>query len=274
MPEGDTVHKVASVLARDLEGRALSRVYLRGDNRANRLQGKDVQKVEALGKHLLVTVGEWTIRVHLGMRGSWHRYAPGESWKRSPRSAAVVLENRERALVCFQASQVELIAGQRRRWHPQLGRLGPDLLGEKPDWDAIMARLRRVDRRPIGEILLDQRVATGIGNVYKSELAFLGPLEGDAFRPARGVSPWKSGQLVADEVWLGLYRRARLQLQANLGGWRRTTTRDRRVSAPRGSRLWVYGRGGEPCFLCETPIESKHQGLNNRATFWCPSCQE
>lgn len=274
MPEGDTVHKLARVIAEDLEGRELRRVSLRGLRAASQLVGSRVRQVEARGKHLLVhTDAETSVRVHLGMRGSWHRYQPGEPWKRAQSTAAAVFETPATVFVCFQAAQVELLRGARRRWHPQLTALGPDLLGPEPDWLEIVERARRHPHRPLQEVLLDQRVACGLGNVYKSELAFLGPLEEDPFRPGMGLLPDRSLATLSDDELMGLYRRGRLLMLANLGGWMRTTTVDRRRQPAPTSTLWVYERGGEPCLKCSGPIASVHHGLTNRVTYWCARCQ-
>lgn len=127
----------------------------------------------------------------------------------------------------------------------------------------------------LGEVLLDQRVAAGLGNVYKSELAFMGALEKDPFQPARlGYNPWYPlGILPGDEL-IGMFRRGRHLLQANLGGWFRTTRVDRRVApAPKDGILYVYGRSGKECFRCEGEIQFGFQGLQNRVTYWCEDCQ-
>lgn len=275
MPEGDTVHKVAAVLAAELEGRQLAQVRLRGVFRAEALAGSTVRSVEALGKHLLVSLeGDPVIRVHLGMRGAWHRYRPGEKWKRSAHGASAVLSTDRTVLVCFEAAEVELFSARRRRWHEQLARLGPDLLGSEPDYTLVVQSARGHDRR-VGELLLDQRVAAGLGNVYKSEVSFLGPLEegADAFKPGPAVSPWAPvGELDDDQI-AGLYRRGRVLLQANLGGWERTTTVDRRRFAKPACSFWVYGRDGRPCLVCGGFIEKGYQGLASRVTYWCPNCQ-
>lgn len=280
MPEGDTVHKVANVLRKDLDGEVLSRCLVRGVYGSERLAGSRVLEVEVHGKHLLVHFDrDVQLRVHLGMRGSWHRYPPGAAWKRSKASAAVILETKNVVLVCFQALDVEIIPTPQRRWHRQLGQLGPDLLGvEEPDWSEVLARASQyhVGSDFLGEVLLDQRVASGIGNVYKSELAFMGPLRTSAFEfvPERGYSPWEPLSEVPPEVLDGLFRRARILLQANLGGWFRTTRVDRRVSPqPVGGDLYVYGRPGEKCYRCGAAIARGHQGLQNRVTYWCPECQ-
>lgn len=285
MPEGDTVHKVAAVIDAELTGSRLEQVRLQGVYAAEKLAGSEVTRVEAIGKHLLVhTDYEAMVRVHLGMHGAWHRYSVGEKWKGSAHQAGVLLANSKVEMVCFQPSQVEVFSPRKQRWHPQLSRLGPDLLGPSVDFSEVVERARRLSpsTRLLGEVLLDQRIAAGIGNVYKSEVAFLGPLAGDpekddgggVFRPTQGYSPWLALGEVSDQVLAGLYARARQLMLANLGGWMRTTRVDRRRSKkPRGSLCWVYERGGRPCYLCGQPLQSAHQGLAARATFWCENCQ-
>lgn len=278
MPEGDTIAKVARVLRRELEGEVLTGSLVRGVYGSERLAGCRVTEIETLGKHLLVHFDrDLLLRVHLGMHGRWHRYPLGVPWRRSA-AAAVVLETGRVRVVCYEPMEVEMIPAPQRRWHRGLQRLGPDLLSpEEPDWAAIAVR-SRVYAAPealLGEVLLDQRIAAGIGNVYKSELAFMGSLEGDVFRlAAKAWSPWLPwAQLDADD-YLGLLRRARGLLQANLGGWLRTTRVDRRLqSEPPGGPLYVYGRLGKPCFRCGTAIVRAHQGDQARVTYWCPACQ-
>jgi formamidopyrimidine-DNA glycosylase len=132
--------------------------------------------------------------------------------------------------------------------------LGPDLLGE--DWDPARAAANLVARpqRPIAEALLDQRVLAGIGNVYCNELCFVS-----------GHLPTAPVSAVADPR--RLVSRARDMLWLNRFRWNRCTTGDTR----NGRQLWVYGRAGQPCRRCGTPIEFDDSG--DRVTYWCPSCQ-
>jgi endonuclease-8 len=280
VPEGDTVHKVAAVVRKELDGEVLTSCTIRGVYGSERLAGARVIEVEALGKHLLVHFDrEVQLRVHLGMHGSWHRYPAGVRWKRSPKTASVVLETAKTSVVCFNPMDVEVIATPQRHWHRQLENLGPDLLGaEEPDWPAVYRRCQ--DLHPpqdlLGEVLLDQRVAAGLGNVYKSEIAFMGPLKGgDPFAfTDQGYCPWSPWRLLPPDHLIGMFQRGRHLLQANLGGWFRTTRVDRRVSpALSDGDLYVYGRPGKECYRCGEKVERGHQGLQNRVTYWCPACQ-
>lgn len=274
MPEGDTIHKLAAAIGPLLQGRALRQLALREGGSVAGLAGQRVSGVKAVGKHLLIATEEaWVVRTHLGMHGSWHRYRPDEPWQRSPRTASLVLSTADDVLVCFRAKQVEIFRATALADHPVLSKLGPDLLAAEVDFDEVRARARTVHPgRAIGEVLLDQTVAAGLGNVYKSELLFL-----------CRIHPGTPVAAVDEAAVEALFRLGRRLLQRNLGPGKRVTTRlaglDREevgqelpeVRPP--AALWVYRRVGRPCFLCQTAIESDRQGDLARVTYWCPSCQ-
>src|SRR5215212_9423987 len=94
MPEGDTLHRTASGLAPHLVGRPITAARVRpGGPQVERVVGSTVTEVVALGKNLLIRFDNGLeIRTHLRMTGSWHRYRPGERWRRSPARARLVLE--------------------------------------------------------------------------------------------------------------------------------------------------------------------------------------
>ena len=257
MPEGDTLHKIAAALRPDLAGERVERLWLRDAGDVTKLVGRRVESVEAIGKHLVVSLsGDWHLRTHLGMKGSWHRYRPGERWQRARSTASVELATEGWVFVCFRASQVELTRAASSGDLARVAKLGPDVLGAELDLDEVISRARRLGAdREIGEVLLDQRVAAGIGNVYKSEIPFL-----------EGVHPRTPLGELDDEGLRALYRRARDLMKKNL----HTPARVTRDSGP---RYWVYRRAGRPCLRCGTPIRRFLQGEQARSTFWCPRCQ-
>jgi endonuclease-8 len=261
MPEGDTLHTIAAALRPLLVGRGLRAVEV-ARRACPALVGRAVTEVGAVGKHLLVAAGDRTVRVHLGMDGSFHRYRPGERWQRSPAGAGLVLATDELVVVCFRPSAVEVLRTRGRAASPALARLGPDLVAPDADLAEVLRRARGPQHadRGVAELLLDQSVAAGIGNVYKSEVCFL-----------LGVDPWTSVRALPDATLRGLYERAAALLRANVGPGPRTTTADGR----RGDgRLWVYRRVGRPCRRCGAAIRAESQGRPTpRRTYWCPRCQ-
>jgi endonuclease VIII len=231
-----------------------------------RIVGREIRAVDSLGKNVLIRFDNGLeIRTHLQMNGTWHRYRPGERWRRPPARARLVIEVPGAVAVCFDAPVVELLEQRAEAVHPALGRLGPDLLAPTFDGDEAVRRLRDPTRAgvSIAEALLDQRALAGIGNVYKSETLWL-----------ERVSPFAHvGEL--DDATLGrLVETARRLLLANAsaahGPERVTTAGDRGAPGP----LYAYRRTGRPCRRCGAPIAGARQGSDlPRTTYWCPSCQ-
>ena len=273
MPEGDTLYRTATVLRDVLLGRTVTASRARpGGAHMGRVVGARIDRVDAQGKHLLVgfDVG-LTLHTHLRMNGSWHRYRPGEWWRRSPSRAVCVIEVPDAVAVCFDAPVVELIETRALAIHPALSALGPDLLAADPDIEAALGRLRAPDRRlvPVGEALLDQRIMAGLGNVYRSELLWEAML-----------SPFVPLAEVGDDTLRGLVARGATLLRANRDTPNRVTTPDALGGPPgsggprRGMRaVNVYGRSGRPCPRCGSAISTMVFGELPRRVFWCATCQ-
>ena len=223
MPEGHSLERVARRL-RPLVGARVA---------AGPLEGAVVSDIEARGKHLLVhTEDGRCLHAHLGLHGGVRLRPPGEGRGRH------VLRTAAGDVVI--AGRVEL-AGR----PPQL-RLGPDLLHGRFDTAGYLRRARAVDR-PVGELLLDQRVLAGIGNVVKSETLW-----------ERRQSPFQPASALSDRCLVELAATARRQLRAGVTG---------RLPAN------VYRRTGRPCPRCRARIESAPQGEHVRRTYFCPRCQ-
>ena len=269
MPEGDTLFRTAAGLRPYLVGRTVSAARTGGPGpvpQVGRIVGREITAVDALGKNLLIRFDNGLeIRTHLRMNGSWHRYRPGERWRRPAARARLVIEVPGAIAVCFDAPVVELLEQRAETLHPSLGRLGPDLLTPDFDADEAVRRLRDPSRAglEVAVALLDQRALAGIGNVYKSEVLWI-----------ERVSPFAAVRDLDDEALLRLVATAARLLAANAnathGPERVTTTGDRAAPGP----LYVYGRTGRPCRRCRTPIASARQGSDlPRATYWCSTCQ-
>ena len=269
MPEGDTLFRTAAGLRPYLVGKRVTAARANGPGpipQVHRVVGHEITAVDAMGKNLLIRFdGGLEIRTHLRMNGSWHRYRPGERWRRPPARARLVLEVPGAVAVCFDAPVVELLEQRAEALHPALAALGPDLLAPTFDAEEAIRRLRDPMREglTIAESLLDQRALAGLGNVYKSEILWI-----------ERVSPFTRTGDVDDETLARLVATARRLLLANVapthGAERTTTTGDRGAPGP----LYVYGRADRPCRRCRTPIARASQGVDlPRLTFWCPSCQ-
>ena len=263
MPEGDTLYRVAAALRPVLEGQRIESASSSDRTTvdpidAASLVGRVVTNVEAVGKHLVVaTDDKRVVHSHLGMTGSWHVYPQGEPWRKPASRAALALMTRSHTAVCFSPKLLELVSEWKLRGNPHLRRLGPDLMRHDSDLRAVVQRLRTHNAAPIGEAVMNQTIAAGVGNVYKSETLFL----------AR-INPWTRVAELDDGRLLHYLSESRRLMRLNRGPGRRVT-RFRND----GGRHWVYGRRGEPCYECGDLITLRRQGDAGRTTYWCPRCQ-
>jgi endonuclease VIII len=216
---------------------------------AERFVGTTVDKVEAKGKHLLMHFSSGDVlHTHMRMKGTWHVYPAGERWRRPADEVRMVLEAGDRVAVCFNAPVVEVMAARDEPVHPGLRDLGPDVLVEPVDVDDVLRRAAARPAMTIGELLIDQRVVSGIGNIWRCESLF-----------ACKVNPWTPvGQV--DNLEELVLTASRL-MQGAIG-----------KAAP--ARRVVYRKTGRPCVRCRTPIRSAPLGDPPRTVYWCPTCQE
>ena len=272
MPEGDTIFRAAQTLHKFMAGHLVTRfesVYpaLTRIAEDRPIVGRTIGSVSARGKHLLFMFsGDLVLRTHLRMNGSWHIYPAGARWRRPSSDMRVLVCTAEACAVGFNVPIAELLSTRELERHGQLRSLGPDLLGEPFDRGEAVRRIRARSRDPIAEVLLNQRVVAGIGNVFKSEILFLADVH--PFTPVASLTDVDIERIV--DV-------SRKQLLANVMGRSQTLSRaaGRRTtrSLDPNEKLWVYSRGGRPCRRCGTAIQSDKSGLDARVTYWCPVCQ-
>lgn len=252
MPEGDTILRTARTLRTWLEGRTVTaaRSPVLGA-RAERLVGRRVTAVEARGKHLLIRLDDDTsVHTHMRMTGSWHVYSEGDRWRRPSSQARLVLSvDGGHVAVCFNAPVIELLSTADELLHPSLRGLGPDVLVAPLDIDGIRRRARALSpATPIGDVLLDQRVVSGIGNIYRCDALFVRRVH-----PSTPLGDLDDGALDA------LITTAAELMRSSI---------DRARHEP-----YVHRRTNRPCRRCGTPIRARREGANARTVYWCPRCQ-
>jgi endonuclease-8 len=248
MAEGDTIWRTAAGLRERVGGGTVSAA---SPQRFERLVGQRLEAVEPVGKHLLMRFsGGWTLHSHMRMTGSWHLYRPGERWHRPRHLARAVLTFEDWEAVCFAAPVLDLV----REGREPIRHLGPDVLGDEFPLDQVVARARSVGPVALGELLLDQRVCSGVGNVYKCETLW-----------ELRLDPWRSSGELSDAELVGLFTTARAYLRENVG-----RAAARRFGGRAGA---VHGRGGRPCPRCGALVRIRPQGADARLTYWCPTCQ-
>ena len=243
MPEGDSLHRAAQRL-QVLVGERVEvetphpRAAVKG--LAKRLDGRRLEQVEAVGKNLLLHFeGDLVLRSHLRMKGRWRVERRGEVRTGKP---WLVLRSAEHEAVLWNGGVLELVGA---RGAP---RLGPDILGEPPDFETMLARLHAEPQREVGDALLEQRLVAGIGNLWKAE----------ALWEAR-VSPWRRLEEVDDSELRAVLDAAHTLMRTSVKG-----PRPARHVYRRAGRLWPGGgrRIGAP-----------PPGANARTAYWCPGCQ-
>jgi endonuclease-8 len=239
VPEGDSLHRAAERL-QVLKGQVVEaesphpRAAMLGI--AERIDGRRLERVEARGKNLLLTFeGGLVVRSHLRMHGRWlvqplGRPVLGRPW----------LVLRAGGWQAVQRNGPILELGTAR-----LARLGPDVMDDPPDLEAMLERFRKTaQRRELGDALLDQSLVAGIGNKWKAEALFQASL-----------SPWLRLREVDDERLANVLSTASMLMRG----------------PPR--RNLVYRRVGRPCARCGAPIRSRPQGEHARMAYWCQRCQ-
>lgn len=308
MPEGDSLVRLAHRLDPVLTGRTLLRTDFRVPQWATLdLSGRTVDAVRPRAKYLLMELGDLTVLSHLKMEGRWDIYPDDGGrpprWARPEWQARCVLQTAEHQVVGFQLGLLEVVPTA--EVEDRLGFLGPDLLG--PGWEdpkqaerllaESVQRLEQDPDRMIGTALLDQRIVSGIGNIYRCETLLLAGL--DPHRPVSSVPDLPGLVLIARDLL-----RSNVPPAAPARGAQRTTTGVRpdpggpygiRVvvpsppagQAPAGRALpsrrtpsyFVYRRERQGCLRCRGPVRLEEFGdagaddPEARQLWWCPRCQ-
>jgi endonuclease VIII len=275
VPEGDTIFRTARALHQGFAGRKVTNFEtayapLASVHDQSPVTGRVIERVESRGKWLLIHLsGDLILATHMLMSGSWHIYRVGERWQRARSHMRIVMGTADLLAVAFDVPVARFYTARTLERFAGLAGLGPDLLGGSFAADEAVARLLEHGYEEVGNVLLNQRVMAGIGNVFKSEICF-----------ACRVNPFrKIASLRAQEIEC-LVDTAHRFLAANVAdgagdaivtytGGRRTTD-----SGDPAARLWVYHRKGSACRRCGTTILTRKQGPGARSTFWCPECQK
>lgn len=212
-------------------------------------EGSVIEEVRCHGRRLEV---EWDdgviLNTHLRFIGEWHLYRHRERWHRPTYEARVVIEVAEWVAVCFNAPQVETYRVLDRGRHPQSGGAGPDISESRADLVSCTQRLLsyRDPDAAVADVLTDNSVMVGLGNVIRSEVLW-----------AVGLSPFaRVGDLSYEDCQILVETASRL------------------IHAKPASAGAVYGRHGQQCLRCRGTVQFKVIGEHRRGLFWCADCQE
>jgi endonuclease-8 len=254
VPEGHTIHRLAQDQGRVLIGHPVSVTSPQGrfEEGAKLLNGRVCTKLEPYGKHLWYAFeGGLSLHVHLGLYGKW---TAGTGLPPEPRGlirARLVTDGGWYDLRGATAVEVHTKADQRA----VLARLGPDPLARTDRGEDAWERISR-SRVSIGQLLMDQTVLAGVGNVYRAEVLY-----------RASVNPYLPGTDLAKSTWQTMWADIRLLMRAGVKANRIVTT-DARRPVRREDAHYVYRRAGQPCRRCGAEIRT--EVMAGRNLFWCP----
>lgn len=263
MPEGHTLHRLARLHQRRF-GRApvvVSSPQGRFSDGAAAVNGHILKRATAWGKHLFhhYDAGR-VVHIHLGLYGTFTEapvpLPPPVGQVRMRMVGAEYGTDLRGPTVCELITESEIV--------DVVAKLGPDPLRGDADPALAWKRISK-SRRPIGALLMDQTVISGVGNVYRSELLFRHRL--DPHLPGTRLD-----QAEFEALWTDLVELMKV-------GVRRGKIVVVRPEHDHGApsyrtgrpRTYVYRRAGDPCRVCGTPVRTAE--LEGRNLFWCPSCQ-
>lgn len=268
MPEGHTLLRLAHDLDAAFAGRPVRVSSPQGRFAADAalLDGSEVVRAESAGKHLFVELaGERFIHVHLGLIGKFDLYA-GAPPAVTRGQVRLRLQNEETYADLRGATQCDLVGPEKRQ--QIIDHLGEDPLKPGADPERAFARISR-SHRPIGDLLMDQGVVAGVGNVYRAEILYRHRIH--PLRPGKSLRRSQFLTLWADLVELMQYgvRTGRIDTV------RPEHTPEAMGRPPRkddhGGEVYVYRRHGQECLVCGAKVRT--EVLVGRNLFWCPRCQ-
>ena len=254
MPEGHTIHRLARDQLHALGGQKLRVSSPQGRFDASLVDGRKLTDIEAYGKHLVYVFAgrpRRYVHVHLGLFGKYRTHADADLVRPSVRmrlSGEVTIDLAgPTACEVLDRPAVDLL----------YARLGVDPLRDDADLDAGADALHR-RRTPLGALLLDQSVISGIGNVYRAEILFLHRLH-----------PSVLGSEVSKKKLRALLDTTRRLLQIGVETNRILTVEGATAKMRRDQALYVYKQG--KCKRCKAKIETTTSG--GRTLYFCPRCQ-
>jgi endonuclease VIII len=263
VPEGNEIHRYGSRHAELFAGRSVRVESPNGrfEDGAARLHGRKLRAVEAYGKHLFYDFGRnRKLHVHLGLYG---KFRDGEMPAPEPRGALRLrISTAQHWLELRGPTDCSVFDDEQQE--TLLARIGPDPLRDDADPAVVIKKITR-SRAPIGALLMDQSVISGLGNIFRAELLYRAKL-----------NPFLAGQTVNSRQLRAIWRDARELMQAATVDRRIVTTRPKDRPHPTGKARryethYVYRRKGAPCFVCGTTVAM--QMFVGRKLFWCPGCQ-
>jgi formamidopyrimidine-DNA glycosylase len=273
LPEVESLRRILtrSAVGRKIVGARIGKLPLRRrvvPDFGALIAGRTIERISRRAKYLMIELsGDWIILAHLGMSGSiTHRHDSFDAREFDVKHDHLEFALDDASRLVYndprRFGMVRLISRDDLDVIAELKGIGPEPLS--PDFNAdYLAAQARGKKVAIKNLIMDQKIVAGVGNIYASEILFQARV-----RPTR-----RAGRVTRKEIELIVEFTPRI-LRAAIGSGG-TTFRSYRDSRGRpgsfSKRLMVYGREDEPCYVCGTPIRNVVVG--QRASFYCPKCQ-
>jgi DNA-formamidopyrimidine glycosylase len=262
VPEGHTLHRLALDLNEAFQGRELSVSSPQGRfaESAAELDGSRLLETTAHGKHLFCEFDhDVYLHVHLGLIGKFRisRPTPPRGAVRVRFATPEAVADLRGPILCVLKTPAEIAA--------QVAELGPDPLRPDADPGPAWKKISR-SRRSVAALLMDQKILSGVGNVYRAEVLF-----------RNRVDPHRPGNELSRRSWNAIWGDLVELMPQGVFDKRINTVRDEHLpqllaaQGSRGSRNYVYRRTGLPCWVCGTRVQT--EVVAGRNLFWCSRCQ-
>ena len=262
MPEGHTVQRTANEFNEHFQGRKLKVDSPQGrfSSEAKLINNRVLIQARAIGKQLFLDFDNGlTCRIHLGIYGKW-RFTSQKNKELTGQVRARFF-TREYLADLRGPTVCEVIDSKTVKFIEQ--RLGPDPTNPDPRKTELARFVDRVSnsKSPIGLLLMNQDVVSGIGNVYRAELLF-----------RAGISPHIPGNelevTAIKSLWVDAVKLMKVGVATGL-----MITRDElaKKNPVKAERNFVYKREGERCLRCQSLVAIEM--MNSRKLYWCPGCQ-
>ncbi|MFB7759716.1 Fpg/Nei family DNA glycosylase [Streptomyces xiamenensis] len=267
MPEGHTIHRLAADYRERFGGRAVRVDSPQGKfaGGAALIDGEVLRETDAHGKNLFLGLGwrKW-VHIHLGLYG---KVAFGDGPPPPPTGQIRLRLATAEAYADLRGPTTCALLGQDEKWAVQR-RLGADPLRADAQPDLAWRRIS-ASRTTIAELLMDQRIIAGVGNVYRAEILF-----------RHGIDPYLPGLALERAEWDAMWQDLIPLMREGVRNNRIDTVQPEHTPramgrAPRvdghGGEVYVYRRATLPCLVCGTPVRRAEIAARN--LFWCPVCQ-
>ena len=288
MSEGPEVKIIADKILASLYGKKIEDIIFKNMNIdiKNRIIGSELKEIKTFGKNIVIKFSSGIyLRNHMMMWGKWKIYDRYENdnglaippvraiWKkksvlvknvrdvRNDSRLRLTIITKEKVLVEFNGPILQFSIDNPAEKEP-IKSLGPDCLDEIFNLDEAKKRLQTKPQLLISEALLDQKIISGIGNKYKSEILFI-----------CRISPFKLISKLDQTEERILFERIPKILKYGYKNFGRTRHLLENEKNSWNTRHWVFRRSGKLCWICKSMIKSERT-VTSRSTFWCPKCQQ